>query len=108
MSWTAMPNAMNQGVRRLHTLGALWGLGTDPQYDTLAELQDAGWNPGRLQILQQLGATNEQLQALPYPASEDEMTAAYNALALQLSQLQSAASGPMTGTEFQNAMKASG
>jgi hypothetical protein len=92
MSWSVIPTNMNTGVRRLRTtLGALWGLGTAPQADTIAELEDSGWDPQRINVLLQLNVTDEQLQALPYPASDTEMTAAYNALALQLSQAPTAA-----------------
>ena len=74
MSWTAMPNAMNQGVRRLHTLGALWGLGTAPDPSTLAELQAAGYDMGVINTAVALGATDEQLLALPFPASPQEIS----------------------------------
>jgi hypothetical protein len=99
MSYTVMPTAITTGTRRLHTLGVFdgWGLGTVPDPDTEAELQAGGWDPARIQILVQLGVTNEQLLSLPYPASEDEMTAAYNALALSLAAAQAPAT-PTPGT----------
>ena len=88
MSYSVIPTTNTTGVRRLQALGGIygsWGLGSVPDMDTLAELQAGGWDPARLAILVQLNATNEQLLALPNPASDDEMTAAYNDLALKLS-----------------------
>ena len=91
MSYSVISTANTTGARRYYKtgLGGVclgWaGLGSTPDFDTLSELQNAGWDQARLQILVQLGATNEQLLALPFPASDDEMTSAYNALALQLS-----------------------
>jgi len=102
MSYSVIPTAITTGTRRLHNLGGyvyLGGLGSVPDPDTEAELQANGWDPARIQILVQLGVTNEQLLSLPYPASDDEMTAAYNALALQLSAAQApASSAPSTPT----------
>jgi hypothetical protein len=71
------------------TLGAAMGTAPDP--DTLNELTSAGYDPGMLQTLVAMGATNEQLQSLPYPADPNEMAAAEQAL-------MSALSAPSTGS----------
>ena len=56
--------------------GGYLTLGAAPSSDTLSELVSAGYDPAMLQTFVALGATNEQLQALPYPASPDEIAAA--------------------------------
>lgn len=63
MSWTTMPNAMTQGVRRLQTLGALWGLGLTGSAvgdDMVAN----GYNSVIIGNLVAAGATETQLQYL--------------------------------------------
>jgi Transglutaminase-like superfamily len=66
---------------RLRTMGAL---GTVPQQATVNELVAANYNPTTINQLISMGATDEQLQALPYPASSTEMQAGVNALVAQL------------------------
>jgi hypothetical protein len=71
MSYTPIRTAITTGTRRLHTLGSLWGmgwLGTAPDPDTVAELVSAGYDQDEINMAIQMGATNEQLLALPYPA----------------------------------------
>jgi Transglutaminase-like superfamily len=59
-------------------------IGTIPQQQTVNELVAANYNPTTLNQLIAMGATDEQLQALPYPATTAEMQAGVNALAAQL------------------------
>jgi hypothetical protein len=66
---------------RHRTMGAL---GTVPQQQTVNELVSANYNPATINQLISMGATDEQLQALPYPASSTEMQNGVNALAAQL------------------------
>ena len=67
--------------RHMRTMGAL---GTVPQQTTVNELVAANYNPTTINQLIAMGVTDEQLQALPYPASAAEMQAGVNALAAQL------------------------
>lgn len=90
MSYTVMPTAITTGTRRLQTLGAFdgWGLGNlgdavDPS--TIADLVvNGGYDMGVVQALAGLGASNDQLLGLPYPAPTSEKAAAVNALSAQL------------------------
>jgi hypothetical protein len=54
-------------------------------------LTSNGYDPSTIQTLIYLGATNEQLQALPYPATSVEMQSAVSALVAQLNAGKSAA-----------------
>jgi hypothetical protein len=85
------------GVRRVYTLGHFRGLGTPPDPDTLAQLQAAGYDMPTIQSAIALGATDEQLLALPFPASQSEIAAATQQLMSQLSGLQAAPGQPATG-----------
>jgi disulfide bond formation protein DsbB len=62
----------------------LGGLGTAPDQDTINELVAAGYDPGTISTLALLGATDEQLLALPYPADSGTMAAAAANLMNQL------------------------
>jgi hypothetical protein len=59
-------------------------LGTPPDPSSVQDLVNAGYNPTTINALISLGATNEQLQALPFPATPAEMQAGINALSAQL------------------------
>jgi hypothetical protein len=59
-------------------------LGTPPDPSSVQDLVNAGYNPTSINALISMGASNEQLQALPFPASAAEMQAGINALAAQL------------------------
>jgi hypothetical protein len=65
-------------------LSGLWGLGTAADQDTINELVAAGYDPATISTLALLGATNEQLQALPYPADSGTRAAAASNLMNQL------------------------
>ena len=127
MSWSRISTDMNQGVRRLHTLGVMWGLGTAPDPDTISELIKAGYDQGMLSTAVAMGATNEQLLALPYPtdaATEaDALMNLINQLGGALPPTGAPATAaisypalaqpagyvpPPTGTQVQNSLKASG
>jgi putative sensor protein len=89
MSYTIMANPINTGVRRLSTLTGFegWGLGelgTPPDPDTLAQLQAAGYDMQTIQTAIALGATDEQLLALPFPASPQEIADATQQLMNQV------------------------
>ena len=90
MANTIMPTVFSSGVRRLHTLsGGGWpmlgALGTAVDPSTIADLvANGGYDMGTINILIGLGATNEQLLALPYPAPANEKLAAISALMSQL------------------------
>lgn len=87
MSWSAFPTVNNTGVRNLSLRSGLGGvpcLGSVADPDTIQELINNGWNIQSINNLVSLGATDEQLLALPYPASEADMRAAYTALYAQL------------------------
>jgi hypothetical protein len=83
MSNTIMSTTNTTGVRRLRTLSGPWmgslrgdshaGLGSYPDPDTIAGLVAAGYSQGELNTLVSMGATDEQLLALPYPADPGEM-----------------------------------
>lgn len=51
-------------------------LGAAPDTDTISELVASGYDPGLIQTWVALGVTNEQLLALPFPATPDEIAAA--------------------------------
>jgi hypothetical protein len=59
-------------------------LGTPPDPSSVQDLVNAGYNATTINALISMGATNEQLQALPFPASATEMQAGVNALSAQL------------------------
>jgi hypothetical protein len=62
------------GVRRVYTLA---GLGRPPDPSTIADLvANGGYDMGTINTLVALGATDEQLLTLPYPAGPDEMSVA--------------------------------
>lgn len=90
MSYTVIPTANTTGTRRLQTLGAFDGwalgqLGTAVDPSTIADLVvNGGYDMGTINQLIGLGASNEDLLALPYPAPPNEMAAAVNALMIQL------------------------
>ena len=64
MSNSIMPNAMNTGVRRLHTLGG-WGLGADlAAMDIMQSMMNDGYNSSTLNELITAGATAPMLQNL--------------------------------------------
>jgi hypothetical protein len=86
MFYPVIPTAITTGTRRLHPLGS-WGLGmlgTPPDPDTIAELVASGYDQASISMAIRMGATNEQLQALPYPT--DGATEA-NAIAALINQL---------------------
>src|ERR1700680_3839847 len=93
MSNTIISTANTTGVRRLRTLGFL---GTAPDPDTLAQLQAAGYDMPTIQSAIALGATDEQLLTLPFPASPSEIATATQQLMSQLSGLQAAPGQPST------------
>jgi hypothetical protein len=68
------------------------GLGTAPDSNAISDLVNAGYNSATINQLIAMGATNEQLQALPFPADPATMQAAVNALAAALG----ATAGTMT------------
>lgn len=78
MSWSYIPTVNNTGVKVLRTLGST------PDPDTITALVNNGWNVQSVNNLVALGATDEQLLALPFPASETEMRAGYAQLSAQL------------------------
>jgi len=88
MANTIMPTVFSSGVRRMHTLSGwpmLGAMGTAVDPSTIADLVvNGGYDMGTINALIGLGATNEQLLALPYPASLGEKIAAINALMAQL------------------------
>lgn len=88
MANTIMPTVFASGVRRLRTLSGwpmLGAMGTPPDQTTIAELVvNGGYDMGTINMLITMGATNEQLQALPYPASANERAAGITNLMNQL------------------------
>jgi hypothetical protein len=59
-------------------------MGTPPQQDAVNDLTNNGYNPATVNQLIAMGATNEQLQALPFPTDPTSMQNAINALVAQL------------------------
>jgi len=59
-------------------------IGTPPDQSAVNDLTNNGYNPATVNQLIQMGASNEQLQALPFPTDAASMQAAVNALAAQL------------------------
>ena len=59
-------------------------IGTPPQQDAVNDLTTNGYNPATVNQLIAMGATNEQLQALPFPTDPTSMQNAVNALVAQL------------------------
>jgi hypothetical protein len=93
MSYAIAPTfeANKIGVRRVYTLGFL-GSAVDPS--TIADLvANGGYDMGTINTLAALGATDEQLLALPFPAPTDEMAAAVSNLMNILSGAQAAPGG---------------
>ena len=87
MSYAIAPTfeANKIGVRRVYTLGMFRGLGQTIDPDTESALLAAGYTAAQLNSLEALGATDEQLLNLPYPATQQEMDDAFQALMAQLS-----------------------
>jgi hypothetical protein len=114
-----MPNAMNQGVRRLHNLGWLGSA-----FDTEQGMISEGYSQGDLDTLIALGATDAQLQQIwnSYAPETPEYADAVASLLAQLTggvPLQQATKSPsypvralpappMTGTQFQQALNLPG
>jgi hypothetical protein len=86
------------GVRRAYTLGRFSGLGTAPDPDTINELVANGYNPADVNSAVALGATNEQLLALPFPADPQTEANAIQSLIQQLSGLQAPPGLPSTSS----------
>lgn len=59
-------------------------IGTPPDQNAVNDLTNNGYNPATVNQLIDMGATNEQLQALPFPTDPTSMQNAVNALAAQL------------------------
>lgn len=59
-------------------------IGTPPDQSAVNDLTNNGYNPATINQLIAMGASNEQLQALPFPTDPASMQAAVNALAAQL------------------------
>lgn len=78
------------GVRNLSQRSRLggvlsgWNLGSAPDQDTVNELVANGYDPGTISTLALLGATDEQLLALPYPTDAGTRSAAAAQLMNQL------------------------
>jgi hypothetical protein len=66
---------------RVHTMAFI---GTPPDQSAVNDLTSHGYNPATVNQLIAMGASNEQLQALPFPSDPASMQAAVNALATQL------------------------
>lgn len=100
MANTIMPTVFSSGVRRMHTLSGwpmLGAMGTPPDQTTIAELVvNGGYDMGTINTLITMGASNEQLQALPYPASANERAAGITNLMNQLGGAQAAPGAPAT------------
>jgi hypothetical protein len=75
---------MSNTLIRARLTYPLAGLGTAPDSDTVSELLAAGYDQGSINLAIQLGATNEQLQALPYPTDAGTEANAISALIDQL------------------------
>jgi hypothetical protein len=97
---TIMPTVFATGVRRMRTLNGwpmLGAMGTPPDQTTIAELVvNGGYDMDTINTLIAQGATNEQLQALPYPATADERAAGITNLMNQLGGAQAAPGAPAT------------
>jgi hypothetical protein len=116
-----IPVQLNQGVRRLQALGWLGSV-----LDTEASMVAEGYSQGDLDVLVAIGATDAQLQSLWNCCSPGtpEYADAYAALVDQITGNRPAPAKPATsapaypvsaqpqplptGTQFQNALKASG
>ena len=59
-------------------------IGTPPDQSAVNDLTNNGYNPATVNQLIAMGATNEQLQALPFPTDPTSMQNAVNALVAQL------------------------
>jgi hypothetical protein len=94
MSWSAIPTRNTIGVRRLYTLSGyrttMHGLGTAPSQDTIDALVSAGYSSGDINTAVAFNVTDEQLNALPFPADASERAAGFQALMVQLTTPQSA------------------
>lgn len=84
MSYTIMANPNTTGVRRLQTLGALWGLGASS--DIVAGMIGEGYDPSVVNSLAAAGANDAQLQSLwdNYGAGSQDFAVAANSLLSQL------------------------
>lgn len=100
MANTIMPTVFSSGVRRMRTLSGwpmLGAMGTPPDQTTIAELVvNGGYDMGTINMLITMGASNEQLQALPYPASANERAAGITNLMNQVGGAQAAPGAPAT------------
>jgi len=87
MSYAIAPTfeANKIGVRRVYTLGMFRGMSGAPDPDTIAALLAAGYTQDQISTLQAFNVTDEQLLALPYPASQQEMDNSFQTLLQQLS-----------------------
>jgi hypothetical protein len=97
---TIMPTVFSSGVRRMRTLSGwpmMGALGTAVDPSTIADLVvNGGYDMGTINTLAVMGASNEQLLALPYPASSAEMAAAVSNLMNRLGGAQAAPGAPAT------------
>jgi cytochrome c-type biogenesis protein CcmH/NrfF len=80
MSYSVVPTANTTGVRRLQTLGAMWGLGASS--DIVAGMIGEGYDPSVVNLLAAAQASDAQLQYLwdNYPAGSQEFAVAANQL----------------------------
>jgi hypothetical protein len=85
MSTTIMPNAITTGVRRLQTLGAMWGLSGAPS-DLGQQMITDGYDIATIVSLSNAGVTDAQLQNLydNYGAGTPEFQVAANQLLTSL------------------------
>jgi hypothetical protein len=72
------------GVRHPARHRTMAFIGTPPDQDAVNDLTNNGYNPATVNQLIAMGATNEQLQALPFPTDPTSMQNAVNALVAQL------------------------
>jgi hypothetical protein len=103
MSASSIPTVYNMGVKRLTTLGGLGALS-----DVAQGMISEGYNAGIINNLVQAGATDAQLQYLwdNYSPSLDANDP--SGFGLPAVRLQAQLSQVPTGTQFQNALKATG
>lgn len=82
----------------MHGMGGMIALGSAPDPDTITALVSNGYDPGWVNTAVAMGATDEQLLALPYPVGPDEMAAAEAQLMGQLGGV-----SPATGSSMSTA-----
>jgi hypothetical protein len=84
MSYTVMANPNNTGVRRLQTLGAMWGLGASS--DMISTMIENNYDPAVIASLNAAGATDAQFQYLidNFGAGTQEFADAANVMLTQL------------------------